>query len=290
MSIRDLSKPLLGSPEKLECARAYLEAGIPVIPLCTPLGRGRCLQHGMCSSPGFKPVIQNWKQYEEEMPTSGDINFWWSFAYPEANIGTILGGVSGMCAIVCDRMSVPGGMPKDGPALNVSEDRVAFLFKYPTTGMPRRGRFDIPGPVQVFGEKRLLLLPPSLTPTTRILHYYGGRVAGVPDSYEFQLYVKRIPLLLEELPRWALREEEKPLMEREEIDRTRERLKGVIENLSDRERRVLAGIPQDEDMAVVAGAGVPNMNGDIPIPEVSTRAPEELESSPPKSRKISWED
>lgn len=72
----------------IEAAREYRRRGLSVI----PVGKDK------------HPLIE-WKPYQDEPPHADQIDEWWT-TWPEANIGTVTGKVSGL--VVLDADGPPG--------------------------------------------------------------------------------------------------------------------------------------------------------------------------------------
>jgi hypothetical protein len=69
--------------------------------VCPPdhLGVGKA--HGRrCSSPGKAPLVA-WKDYQDRPPTEADVRVWWT-TWPNANVGVVLGPVTGLAGIDLD--------------------------------------------------------------------------------------------------------------------------------------------------------------------------------------------
>ena len=70
---------------KVEVKR-YTEAGWVPVPLCKPVGPGRCAQHGDCQRAGKRPLVA-WGRAKR--PSERTIKHWWS-QNPGANVGLLL--------------------------------------------------------------------------------------------------------------------------------------------------------------------------------------------------------
>src|SRR5262245_33221979 len=68
----------------IEAARNYRRFGLSII----PIGRDK------------KPLVE-WKQYPDEPAHSDQLDEWWT-EWPEANIGTVTGQVSGLVVLDAD--------------------------------------------------------------------------------------------------------------------------------------------------------------------------------------------
>lgn len=87
------------SSKLLEAALTYLRQSWSVIPLFsrTPAGQCTC-GNGSCPKPGKHPRIA-WKKYQETRPTETEAKSWWQ-RWPQANVGIVLGKVSGGLAVL----------------------------------------------------------------------------------------------------------------------------------------------------------------------------------------------
>lgn len=84
-----------------ECRRAALDGlrrGLCLIPCCPPDHVGVRPKHaGDCGSPGKAPLVR-WKEFQDRRPTAEEIARWWR-DWPNANVYTVLGPVSGLVGI-----------------------------------------------------------------------------------------------------------------------------------------------------------------------------------------------
>jgi hypothetical protein len=90
---------------RLAAALAYLRRGWSVVPVCPPdhlgVGRGHARR---CSSPGKAPLVA-WMTFQQRPPSEAQVEAWWA-AWPNANVGLVLGPASGLVGIDIDG---PGG-------------------------------------------------------------------------------------------------------------------------------------------------------------------------------------
>jgi hypothetical protein len=171
----------------LTAALQYLRRGWSVVPVCPAdhLGVGKA--HGRrCSSPGKAPLVA-WKDYQDRPPTEADVRVWWT-SWPNANVGVVLGPVSGLV-----------GVDLDGPAgeellHEVSRDDLPDTLSF-RTGKGRRLLYALPRGVVVGnrtfaregGELRVLsggtisVMPPSVHRTGRKYRWSARRG---PDDLE----------------------------------------------------------------------------------------------------------
>lgn len=73
------------STSNLDTALEYLDSGWSVIPL---------------SSTEKHPLVK-WKQFQTELPTPSDLEYWWGM-WPEADVGIVTGAISGLCVVDAD--------------------------------------------------------------------------------------------------------------------------------------------------------------------------------------------
>jgi hypothetical protein len=134
----DKGRALADGAACLEAALQYLRRGWSVVPLCPPdhVGVGR--KHGEdCQSPGKGSLIR-WQEYQTRRPAADDVRHWWRL-WPNANVGVVLGAVSGLI-----------GLDLDGPAGERS------LFDLSGGDLPDTLEFSTPG-----GGRRLLYVLPD---------------------------------------------------------------------------------------------------------------------------------
>jgi hypothetical protein len=101
MDVWDQEARLEDGRRCLAAALLYLARGWSVVPLCPPdhVGVGR--EHGRkCQSPGKVPLVL-WDEYQVRPPTEAEVRAWWR-RWPNANVGIVLGPVSGMVGLDID--------------------------------------------------------------------------------------------------------------------------------------------------------------------------------------------
>jgi hypothetical protein len=85
----------------LEAALTYLAAGWCPIPLCPPDHVGVGKEHGKtCESPGKAPLVGGWTSFQR-LPTQDELRAWWQ-RWPNANVGVVMGRISGVVGIDVD--------------------------------------------------------------------------------------------------------------------------------------------------------------------------------------------
>ena len=71
----------------LDHALNYSKQGFSVIPVCTPLTKETCIQHGECKEAGKRPLVQ-WAEIQKRRADETEIRTWWQ-KWPDANIGGV---------------------------------------------------------------------------------------------------------------------------------------------------------------------------------------------------------
>jgi hypothetical protein len=156
-------------------ALAYREQfGLPVFPVCSPLGDGtRCREeHWNKPNHRYEPCTGNnvgktplgpWKQFQSRLPTCEEISAAWT-RWPYANIGMACGHLCGMCVLDIDgadgQVSLERrGYPSGGPV--ATSGRIGGFHRYfawrddaPTIFAKRDG-------LDFRGEGGFIILPPS---------------------------------------------------------------------------------------------------------------------------------
>jgi hypothetical protein len=137
MLIRTPEESLADGAACREAALAYAARGWCPIPLCPPdhVGAGRA--HGkVCQSPGKVPLVGRWTRFER-LPTAQDIRQWWH-AWPNANVGLVMGRISRMVGLDVDGDG--GEMELLGVLANLG---LAPTLEFLTPGGGRRYLFGI---------------------------------------------------------------------------------------------------------------------------------------------------
>jgi hypothetical protein len=73
----------------------YAQFGFNVFPVCTPDGKGGCIQHRNCKSPGKVPVVHKWSFFRSARTTDFMWRVWLE-KIPAANIALVAGAISGV--------------------------------------------------------------------------------------------------------------------------------------------------------------------------------------------------
>lgn len=101
MLVRDPDEALADGAACLEAALHYLARGWCPIPLCPPDHVGAGKGHGKrCDHPGKAPLIAEWTSFAK-LPTEDRVREWWRH-WPTANVGIVMGRVSGMVGLDVD--------------------------------------------------------------------------------------------------------------------------------------------------------------------------------------------
>lgn len=171
------------APDLLAAALTYAAAGVPVVPLFDPDGRGGCrCSHGpACRRPGKHPRNRSGLNAASTDPAT--VTAWWE-RWPSANIG----GLTGVAFDVCD-VDGPDGVAAVTPLLGACHG-VAPLVRtgsggwhllFQPTGLGNRVRF-LPG-TDWRGQGGYVVLPPSLHATgNRYIQTRSGEVPAVPAA------------------------------------------------------------------------------------------------------------
>jgi hypothetical protein len=164
---------------RLAAALAYLRRGWSVVPVCPPdhVGVGRWHAR-RCASPGKAPLVA-WAAFQERPPSEALIEAWWA-AWPNANVGLVLGPASGLVGIDIDG-------PEGGRILEqVSRGQLPRTLAF-ATARGRRLLYAIPEGVAVVnrayggaGSEVRVLARGSLTVMPPSLHASGKRYRWLP--------------------------------------------------------------------------------------------------------------
>lgn len=127
--------------------RRYVENGLSVIPLI-----------------GKRPILKDWQQYNDHLPTEEDIDRWEN-VHGKKNVGLCVGPASGVMAIDIDTDDtlIKDALPRSNIARRGKKGEVRF-FKY-NSDIPTNKYNEIK--VEIFSDKGQLVLPPSIHPETK---------------------------------------------------------------------------------------------------------------------------
>lgn len=162
----------------------YAENNFPIIPLCPHNHEGMSEHHlGVCSKPGKTPLLKGWSQWE--VPFLEEIEKWYRY-WPKANIGLILGSVSGLVAVDVD------GEFGELTLKDWSQGNLPPTWEFTTPGGGRRLLYAIPEGVTLtkhfeadrnnyheecalLGEGQQTVVPPSIHQNGGIYEWVEGR-------------------------------------------------------------------------------------------------------------------
>ena len=168
----------------LEHAIAYLRAGLPCFPVCSPampihqhrdpdtqrmtVCEGRTL--------GKTPLIR-WRGYQNVLPEEEDIRTWWR-RWPEANIGLATGELSGVLVLDADGTDARkeclkrGGLDRTPTVWTGKVGGAHFHLAYPG-GDVRNFARKLPG-TDMRAQGGYVLLPPSVHATGNLYRWAEG--------------------------------------------------------------------------------------------------------------------
>ncbi len=168
-SQRDTGREADGQPALLAAALWYAGRGLPVFPLHSVDGQGRCSCNGKPGcKPGKHPRIPNGHVGASTDP--GRIRRWWS-RWPEANIGIPTGERSGLLALDIDAhgfTSLDALEEEHGPLPETLTVRTGgrgmhLYLKYPAGSGVRNSAGKVGLGLDVRGEGGYVVAPPSRT-------------------------------------------------------------------------------------------------------------------------------
>jgi hypothetical protein len=149
----------------LDWALGYLSRGLPIFPVCSPAGPGRCLEHAAdkhgTEDAGKVPLVK-WGEYQNRLPTEDEVRSWWA-RWPRANISMPTGHLCGMCVIDLDGSDARAeaerrGLPA-GPIVNTG--RVGGTHHYYAYRDDAPSIFAKANGIDFRGQGGYVLLPPS---------------------------------------------------------------------------------------------------------------------------------
>src|SRR6476646_3971140 len=87
--------------QRFRAALSYLSRGWASLALCPPNHRGvEEFHRATCQHPGKRP-LGRWKEWQSRLPTEDELFAQWN-SVPRANVGIVLGQVSGLVGIDVD--------------------------------------------------------------------------------------------------------------------------------------------------------------------------------------------
>jgi hypothetical protein len=165
---RDPEVRLADGKACLAAALRYVARGWSVLPLCPPDHAGVGAEHSRrCDSPGKAPLVP-WKAYQSRRPTTDEVCDWWD-TWPTANVGVVMGPVSGLVGIDVDgeggerRLAEfsGGDLPE---TLEFSTPNGRRLLYAPGGGLFYPPGLDLSGAageVRLLGQGSQTVMPPS---------------------------------------------------------------------------------------------------------------------------------
>lgn len=168
----------------LEHALAYLHAGLPIFPICSPLMTGH--QHRnpdtqrmeTCSGAGIgKTPLIRWRGYQQQLPEEDDIRHWFT-RWPNANIGLATGELSGILVLDADgtearkQVLQRGGLENTPTVWTGKIGGAHFHLAYPG-GDVRNFARKLPG-TDMRAQGGYVLLPPSVHASGNLYRWAEG--------------------------------------------------------------------------------------------------------------------
>src|SRR5215831_21407400 len=153
----------------LDHALGYLERGLPIFPICSPLLGSHRHWDGqkMATCPesrrGKMPMVK-WKPYQTALPSELDVRSWWA-RWPRANIGMATGALSGVIVLDCDSGDAKrqamghGGLSETPATFTGRPGGVHFHLQHP--GHPVSNFAGKQPGLDFRGDGGYVLLPPS---------------------------------------------------------------------------------------------------------------------------------
>jgi hypothetical protein len=154
----------------LEAALVYLSRGWSVIPLCPPdhVGVGKEHLRKCTDSRGKAPLVP-WAELQKRRATEAEVREWWR-AWPNANVGIVMGAVSGMVGFDIDgpagdeawsRLLAVGDVPP--PSLEFLTPGGGRRLLYAVADVSVRLTFEAfsEGELRIMGEGSQTVAPPS---------------------------------------------------------------------------------------------------------------------------------
>jgi hypothetical protein len=146
-------------PDLLELARAYVRAGLSVIPV---------------KADGSKsPAVLSWKQFQARRPTDEELSRWFAGADGAVGIAVICGGVSGNLTVI----DFDDAVTFDRWAVEVERDRPGWLQRFALARTPSGGAHLYFRGERVVGNRKLASDPQRPDhPTLIETRGFGGYV------------------------------------------------------------------------------------------------------------------
>jgi hypothetical protein len=151
----------------LEAALGYLGRGWASLAVCPPDHRdGPALHRASCLKPGKRPPGP-WKAWQIRLPTLDEVVAQWELV-PEANVGVVLGPVSGLVGVDVDGeegerilQEVSGGDLPRTLTLTTGRGRRLLYAIEQDSNLPTRTLSGRGGEVKILAAGTLTVMPPS---------------------------------------------------------------------------------------------------------------------------------
>lgn len=175
-------------------APLYWAAGIPVMPLKRYNSPGK--------GAGKAPILSEWTQYGEVMPTEAMRNHWLA-TYPDSNIGLPFGEASGLCAIDIDTddegilAAIMSALPKS-PWKRIGKKGMGLIYKWQGQPNFKLRNNENQSIVEFLGKGNQMVMPPSIHPQTERPYVSDTNLWEVLDQ------IQPMPVDIETLLRKAL--------------------------------------------------------------------------------------
>lgn len=144
-ALKDVTAPKIDLRYAFHYACEYRERGWSVIPLVDKT-----------------PALASWKEYQERLPTLGELAIW--FAQPKYNVGIVTGRISRLVGIDCDSVEAGDEWLKNHPStpLTVKTGGGGTHFYYQHPEIDVRNRVRVGGrKMDVRADGGYLVAPPS---------------------------------------------------------------------------------------------------------------------------------
>jgi len=151
-----------------KAALSYQKLGLSVIPI----------------APKDKRPLLSWEEYQTRTATEEEIKTWWA-KWPDANVGIVTGGNSGVVVIDLDSEEAKNKLKEmlpDYDLMAVPRSRTGkgwqLFFKHPGTSIQNRAGI-IPG-LDVRGDGGYVVAPPSIHPNGKVYKWQVPLTSELP--------------------------------------------------------------------------------------------------------------
>lgn len=178
-----------------ESVSLYQSLGLIPFPVCRPLGQGTCIQHGKCSSPGKRPLIQEWQtlrnhpKHQTYLLDVFESHDW------DTNIG-LLTGIHGSLVV----LDVDGQEGMDAirdqdipPTVEVLTGRVGGRHYWFKPTMETARKIGIARKVDLLGECSFVLAPPSVHASGNEYRFSGQLRETLPPLPSWVHWLQGLP-------------------------------------------------------------------------------------------------